>query len=56
MAALVGAAARGRITARDAFALSQTIETYLRAIDATDFERRLRQLEEARAAAPMQYR
>jgi hypothetical protein len=35
---------------------SQTIETYLHAIDATDFKRRLRQLEEARAAAPMQYR
>jgi hypothetical protein len=56
MAALVGAAARGRITAREAFDLSQTIETYLRAIDATDFERRLRHLEEARAAAPTQYR
>ncbi len=55
MAALVGAAARGRITTREAFALSQTI-AYLRAIDATDFERRLRQLEEARAAAPVQYR
>ena len=56
MAALVGAAARGRITAGEAFALSQTIETYLRAIDATDFERRLRQLEEMRAAEPVQYR
>jgi hypothetical protein len=56
MAALVGAAARGRITAREAFDLSQTIEIYLRAIDATDFEWRLRQLAEARAAAPMQSR
>ena len=56
MAAVLGAAARGRITAGEAFALSQTIETYLRAIDATDFERRLRQLEEMRSAEPMQYR
>jgi hypothetical protein len=56
MAALVDAAARGRITAGKALALSQTIETYLRAIDATDFERRLRQLEEMRAAEPVQYR
>ena len=56
MAAVLGAAARGRITAGEAFALSQTIETYLRAIDAADFAQRLRQLEEARAAAPSQYR
>ena len=56
VAAVLGAAARGTITAGEAFALSQTIETYLRAIDATDFERRLRQLEEMRAAEPQQYR
>ena len=56
MAAVLVAVARGRITAGEAFALSQTIETYLRAIDATDFEQRLRKLEEARDAAPSQYR
>jgi hypothetical protein len=33
MAVLVGAAARGRITAGDAFVLSQTIEADLQAID-----------------------
>ena len=38
------------ITAGQAFALSQTVETYLRAIDATEFERRLRKLEEEDAA------
>jgi Family of unknown function (DUF5681) len=51
MAALIGAAVRGEITAGQASALSQTVETYLRAIDATEFERRLRKLEEADAAA-----
>ena len=56
MAVVLGAVARSRITASEPSALSQTIETYLRAIDATDFERRLPQLEEMRAAEPMQYR
>jgi hypothetical protein len=51
MAALVAAAARGEVTAGQALALSQTVETYLRAIDATEFERRLRKMEEADAAA-----
>ncbi len=51
MAALIGAAARGEITAGQASALSQAVEIYLRAIDATEFERRLRKLEEADAAA-----
>ncbi len=55
MAALVGAAARGQITAGEAFALSQTIEIYLRAIDASDFERRLRQLEAADATSRNSY-
>ena len=50
MEALIVAAARGRITAGEAFALSQTIETYLRAIDSSEFERRLRRLEEAEPA------
>ena len=51
MAALIAAAVRGEITAGQALALSQTVEIYLRAIDATEFERRLRKLEEADAAA-----
>ena len=40
----------GRITAGEAHALSQTVETYLRAIETSDFDRRLSELEEARAA------
>jgi hypothetical protein len=44
------AATRGQITAGEALSFSQTIDTYLRAIDASDFDRRLRQLEEMDAA------
>ncbi len=50
MAALLAAAARGRITAGEAYALSQTVETYLRAIETSDFDRRLTDLEQTRAA------
>jgi hypothetical protein len=45
-----GAAWRGAITPGEGFRLSQMIETFLRAIDASDFEGRLRQLEEDQAA------
>ena len=45
-----GAVGRGAITPREGFTLSQMIETFLRAIDASDFENRLRQLEEDQAA------
>jgi hypothetical protein len=45
-----GAVGRGAITPGEAVALSQMIESFLRAIDASDFENRLRQLEKAQAA------
>ena len=49
--AVAGAVGRGAITPGEGFALSQMIESFLRAIDASDFENRLRQLEEAQAAS-----
>ena len=45
-----GAVGRGAITPGEGFTLSQMIETFLRASDASDFENRLRQLEEDQAA------
>ena len=45
-----GAVGRGTITPGEGFTLSQMIEPFLRAIDASDFENRLRQLEEDQAA------
>jgi hypothetical protein len=45
-----GAVGRGAITPGEGFTLSQMMETFLRAIDASDFEGRLRQLEEDQAA------
>lgn len=50
MEGLIVAATRGHITAGDAFALSQTIATYLRAVEVSDFERRLKEVEEIQAA------
>lgn len=50
MEGLIVAATRGQITAGDAFALSQTIATYLRAVEVSDFERRLKEVEEIQAA------
>jgi hypothetical protein len=47
--AVAGAVGRGAITAAEAVALSQMIETFLRTIDASDFEMRLRRLEERQA-------
>src|ERR1700730_5889720 len=44
-----GAVGRGAITPGEGFTLSQMIETFLRAIDASDFEGRLRELEEDQA-------
>jgi hypothetical protein len=49
--AVAGAVGRGDITPGEGFALSQMIESFLRAIDASDFDNRLRQLEEAQAAS-----
>ena len=48
--AVADAVGRGGITPAEGFALSQMIESFLRAIDASDFENRLRQLEEAQSA------
>ena len=45
-----GAVGRGAITPGEGLTLSQMIEAFLRAIDASDFESRLRQLEEDQAA------
>jgi hypothetical protein len=45
-----GAVGRGAITPGEGFTLSQMIETFLRAIEASDFEGRLRELEEDQAA------
>ena len=47
---VAGAVGRGAITPGEGFAISQMIESFLRAIDASDFENRLRQLEERQAA------
>jgi hypothetical protein len=45
MAALTRAAAQGMITPGEAAQLAQVVETYIRAIEATEFERRLRAVE-----------
>ncbi len=48
--AVADAVGRGGITPAEGFALSQMIESFLRAIDASDFDNRLRQLEDAQSA------
>ena len=48
MAAVAGAAAEGAITPAEACELSQVLDTYIRAVAAEDFARRLKQLEAAR--------
>jgi Family of unknown function (DUF5681) len=48
---VAGAVGRGAITPGEGFAISQMIESFLRAIDASDFDNRLRQLEEWQAAS-----
>jgi hypothetical protein len=48
---VAGAVGRGAITPAEGVAISQMIESFLRAIDASDFENRLRQLEESQAAS-----
>ena len=45
-----GAVGRGAITPGEGFTLSQMIEAFLRAIEASDFESRLRELEQDHAA------
>ncbi len=46
MAAITAAVARGELTPTEAAELSSVIETYVKAIEATEIERRLRTLEE----------
>ena len=43
------AAAHGTITPDEAFKLSQLIDTFVRAIDTSDFDKRLQKLENAHA-------
>ena len=50
MAAVTNAAAQGAITPGEAAELARVVEIFVRAVETSDFERRLRQLEEARAA------
>jgi hypothetical protein len=52
MAAVTTAATQGNLTPAEATALSRLVETLLRAIEATDFERRLRALESSAAEEP----
>ncbi|MGA7867581.1 MAG: hypothetical protein WCA23_26955, partial [Stellaceae bacterium] len=49
MGAIVKAAAQGAITPDEAFKLSQIVDTFVRAIDTSDFDRRLQILENASA-------
>jgi hypothetical protein len=51
MAAVATATAQGAITPREAMQLGQVVEAYVRAVEATEFERRLKALELADAAA-----
>jgi hypothetical protein len=47
MAAVADAAAQGAVTPREAMQFGHVIEAYVRAVEATEFERRLRALEAA---------
>ena len=49
MGAIVKAAAQGAITPDEAYKLSQMVDTFVRAIDTSDFDRRLQILEKADA-------
>ena len=49
MGAIVKAAAQGTITPDDAFKLSQMVDTFVRAIETSDFDKRLQILENADA-------
>jgi len=48
MAAITNAAAQGAVTPAEAAELARVVEIFVRAVETSDFERRLRQLEEAR--------
>src|SRR5207253_10818327 len=49
MAAITNAAASGAITPGEAAELARVVEIFVRAVETSDFERRLKQLEEAHA-------
>jgi primosomal protein N'' len=51
LAAITTAATSGAITPGEATELARVVEIYVRAIETSDFERRLRELEEAQAAS-----
>jgi hypothetical protein len=50
MAAITNAAGQGAITPGEAAELARVVEIFLRAVETSDFERRLKQLEERRGA------
>lgn len=50
--AITGAVRRGSITPAEAASLAEVADAYLRAIETSEFDRRLRALEAAHAAAP----
>ena len=52
MAAITTAATTGEITPGEAAELARVVEIYARAVEVTDFDRRLRQLEEDRSCMP----
>ena len=52
MGAVAAAISNGTITTGQAAELSQMVDTFVRAIDASDFERRLQMLESGRAPRP----
>ena len=52
MQAITSAVAQGELTTGEAWEISQIIDTFIRAIDAADFERRLQRLEAGHAAQP----
>ena len=52
MAAVADATAQGAVTPREAMQLGHVFEAYVRAVEATEFERRLRVLEAADAPSP----
>jgi Family of unknown function (DUF5681) len=51
MSAVAAATAQGTITPREAMQLGHVVEAYVRAVEATEFEQRLKALELADAAA-----
>lgn len=52
MAAITTAATTGEITPGEAAELAQVVEIFIRAVEASDFEKRLQQLEQDRWSAP----